>query len=240
MAFSLRPAIGLFALNARLNRRFWVMNLFNGFFLPLIVQGAFGQRMTEVGRTRLLIGNVLLGLLLLTLRKTTLNLTFDRLFGARRLLGTTGVTRGSYIAANALDALSLGLLPLGVVAVTVAFGGVSAPTSLAWLIPYALVSLTFLTLAGWLGAGHGGMPSMSLQVNLVVMAAIAFCPLTYSADRVPPLVAPIVLWLPPSVAAESIAAAWNGPLPLSAVGWLVAWTMFFGVLANRRFRWVIA
>ncbi len=233
----LRPTLGLFALNMRLNRRFWVMNVFNGLGLPLIVQFAFGQRMDEAGRTRLLIGNVLLGVLLLTLRKTTLNLTFDRVFGARRLLATTGVTRGAYVMANALDALSMAILPLGAALIAILWGGVPAPTSWAWVVPYLVGSVAFLMLAGWLGAGAGNMPSMSLQVNLVVMVAIAFCPLTYPAERVPDLLGPLVLGLPPSLAAEGMARGWDGSVWMPGVLDLVAWSGLLAMLAQRRFRW---
>ncbi len=234
---SLRPTLGLVAVNMRLNRRFWIMNLFNGVLLPAIVLLAFGGYMEPAERTRLLIGNVLLGVLLLTMRKTTLNLTFDRVFGTRRLLAVTGVTRGSYIAANAIDALSMTLVPLVVVAIAVQWADVPPPASWLWLVPYLAGSVAFLTLAGWLAAGEGGMPSMALQVNLVVMFAISFCPLLYPSERVPALIAPVVRWLPPSLAAEGMAAGWGGGLEVGGLFGLAVWAVLLGALAQRRFRW---
>jgi len=234
MSASLRPLLGCTALALSVNRSYWVMNLFNGFGLPLIVQAVFGQRMDAPGRTRLLIGNTLFGVLLLILRKHAMVMTADRIFGYRDLLATTGVSREAYLGAAALESCAMGLLPLAALVFGVWLGGATQPASWLWLPPYALAVVALGALGACLSAVCRSLPSVSLATNLVVMASFTLCPLLYPAERVPAALAPFVTWLPPSLAAEAMAAGWQqGALLLGGLLALLAWRLAF-VLATLR------
>ena len=238
MSASLRPLLGCTALTLSVNRSFWVMNLFNGVGLPLIIQAVFGQRMDAPGRTRLLIGNTLFGVLLMILRKNAMVMTADRVFGYRDLLATTGLSRETYLGASALESCAMGLLPLVTLGLGAWLGGVSMPVSWHWLAPYALSVLSLGALGACLSAACRSLPSVSLATNLVVMASFTLCPLLYPADRVPAALAPVVTWLPPSLAAEAMAAGWTrGVADPGALLGLLAWTLAFALACLRWFPW---
>ena len=238
MSASLRPLLGCTALALRVNRSYWAMNVFTGFGLPPIVQAVFGQRMDAPGRTRLLIGNALFGVLLVILRKTALVMTSDRIFGYRDLLATTGLSRESYLGALALESAVMGLMPLAALGLGVLLAGATPPASWLWLLPYALAVASLFALGACLSAACRSLPSVVLATNLVTMASFTLCPLTYPAERVPAALAPIVSWLPPSLAAESMAAGWTqAALAPSALLALLAWTLVFAFATLRWFPW---
>lgn len=238
MSASLRPLLGCTALALSVNRSYWVMNLFNGFGLPLIVQAVFGQRMDAPGRTRLLIGNTLFGVLLVILRKTAMVMTADRIFGYRDLLATTGLSRESYLGAMALECCVMALLPLVALGLGVWLGSATPPAAWLWLLPYALAVASLFALGVCLSAVCRSLPSVALAVNLVTMASFTLCPLLYPAERVPAALAPLVTWLPPSLAAEAMAAGWTrAALAPGALLALLAWTLAFVLASLRWFPW---
>ena len=238
MSASLRPLLGCTALALSVNRSYWVMNVFMGFGLPLIVQAVFGQRMDAPGRTRLLIGNALFGVLLVILRKTAMVMTSDRIFGYRELLATTGLSRESYLGAMALESAVLALLPLAALGFGALAGGATPPASWLWLLPYALAVASLFALGACLSAACRSLPSVALATNLVTMGSFTLCPLAYPAERVPAAIAPVVSWLPPSLAAESMAAGWTqGALAPAALLALLAWTLVFSLATLRYFPW---
>lgn len=238
MSDALRPVLGLYRLLMHINRTFWAMNVFMALILPLIVQAAFASQLGRPARTRLLICNVLLGLAMVTFRKVGLTLTLDRVFGYRDLLATGGVTRNVYLAAYALDAFTLALLPLGVAVVAVAALQVPAPASWDWLGAYALSAVVLFALGVWFARRAKSLPPVVLTVNLAVMGAMAFCPIAYPPERAPALIRPIVSLLPPSLSAETMAAGWAGePLPTGPLALLAGWTLLFALLAWRQFPW---
>lgn len=235
---ALRPTIGCYLLSMRINRAFWVMNVFVGLVLPVLVQAVFSARLEPAGRTRLLVANVLLALAMVTFRKAGIVLTVDRVFGYRDLLATTGVTRSAYLGAYALDALTLSLLPLGVFAAGVWLLDVPPPASWSWLPPYVLSAVALFTFGVWFGSRTRSLPAVVLAVNLAVMGALAFCPLAYPPERAPAAIRPLVTWLPPSLSAETMSAGWTGePVSTLRMALLAAWTLAVGALALRRFPW---
>jgi ABC-type polysaccharide/polyol phosphate export permease len=235
---TLRPLVGQARLALRLSRVYWLMNVFSGLLLPLIVLGVFGQRMPAEGRSRLLIGSALFGAIMVVLRKAGISLTADRVFGQRELLATTGLSRESYLGGMALEAFAISLLPLGVLAAGPVLAGVPAPASWLWLPPYLLAIAAFYTLGVCLSCVSPSLPSSVLATNLAGMGFFAFCPLAYPAERVPALVRPLVAWLPPSLAAEAMAAAWAGhALSPAALVALAAWVLLFGLAGWRWFPW---
>lgn len=238
MSASLRPLLGCTALALSVNRSYWVMNVFSGLGMPLIVQAVFGQRMDAPGRTRLLIGNALFGVLLVILRKTAMVMTSDRIFGYRDLLATTGLSRESYLGAMALESAVMALLPLAAVGLSVWLAGVTPPVSWLWLLPYALAVASLFALGACLSAACRSLPSVALATNLVTMGSFALCPLLYPAERVPAALAPVVSWLPPSLAAESMAAGWTqAALAPTALLALLVWTLVFVLASLRWFPW---
>ncbi|HEY8153438.1 MAG TPA: ABC transporter permease [Myxococcota bacterium] len=238
MTASLRPLLGCTRLALSVNRSYWVMNVFMGFGLPVIVQAVFGQRMDAPGRTRLLIGNALFGVLLVVLRKTAMVMTSDRIFGYRDLLATTGLSRESYLGAMALEATVMALLPLAALGFCVAVGGAAPPVSWLWLPAYALAVASLFALGACLSAACRSLPSVSLATNLVTMGSFTLCPLAYPAERIPAALAPVVSWLPPSLAAESMAAGWlHATLAPALLLALLAWTLVFALASLRYFPW---
>jgi ABC-type polysaccharide/polyol phosphate export permease len=235
---SLRPLLGCTWLQLEVERTFWAMNVFSGVAMPLIVVGVFGQRMEGDARTRLLIGSVLFGVLLVVMRIAAMAMTADRVFGFRDLLATTGVSRESYLGARVLMGMAMGILPLAALAAGSLFDGIAPPASWLWLVPYALALVSFQSLGACIASFCPSMPSAGLAANLVTMAAFTLCPLTYPLERVPKLMAPLVSWLPPSLAAEAMAAAWTrGALPLLPLVALLAWTLLFTLASLRWFPW---
>lgn len=233
-----RVVLGQYRLLFRLNRHFWFANLFVGFAFPLLVQAVMATRVAPAGRTRLLIGNALLGLLMVTLRPSCFLPVFDRLTGRLDLLATTTLTRGGYLAALGLDALGMTLLPLAVLATGVAFLDVPAPASLAWAPVLVGTGLVLAAAGLWLSAFVHSLPSASLAANVVTMIFVAFCPLMYAMDRVPELLAPAVGLLPPTLCVEAVAAGWRGePLGAWRVVGVVAWGVGLGIAAWRGFPW---
>lgn len=166
------PAVGVYRVLMAMNRQFWIMTVFSALLLPLIVQGAFGQRLESDERTRLLLGNALFGALMISMRRTGIVLVADRIFGYRELLATTSVSRSAYLLAHGLDSLSLALLPLGVLVWGVALGGVEPPASWHWLGAYAVGIASMFALAVLLGARMRSMPSAVLATNLVQWHAL--------------------------------------------------------------------
>lgn len=238
MSASLRPLLGCTWLALSVNRSYWAMNVFTGFGLPLIVQFVFGQRMDAAGRTRLLIGNALFGVLLVIMRKAAMVMTADRIFGFRDLLATTGLSRETYLGAMALESIVMALLPLAALAVAVGTGGATLPASWLWLLPYALAVASSFALGACLSAACRSLPGVALVTNLVTMGSFTLCPLAYPAERVPAAVAPVVNWLPPSLAAESMAAGWTqAALVPAAPLALLAWTLVFALAGLRYFPW---
>jgi ABC-type polysaccharide/polyol phosphate export permease len=235
---ALRPTLGLYVLSMRINRTFWVMNVFTGLVLPVIVQAVFSPKLDPDARTRLLVANVILALAMVTFRKAGIVLTVDRVFGYRDLLAATGVTRHAYLGAYALDALTLSLLPLGVFAAGVGLLGVPPPVSWSWLGPYALSAASLFVFGIWFGCKSQSLPPVVLAVNLATMGAMAFCPLAYPPERAPALLRPLVSVLPPSLSAETMSAGWLGePVSPLQLALLAVWTLGVGVLALRRFPW---
>jgi len=232
----LAPVLGLYRLSMRLNRAFWPMNAFLAVGLPVVSQAALSSWIDAAGRTRAVVTNVLLGLAMVTFRKAGILLTADRVFGSRELLAAAGVTRAAYLAAYALDACTLAVLPLGALAVAVAFLDVSPPASWRWIVPYAM-SVALLFAAGVLcGARSRSLPAVALALNVATMGAIALCPMAYPAARAPAPIRPLVALLPPTLSADLMASAWaNGPLDPTAVALLAGWTLLFGAVAWRRF-----
>ncbi len=232
------PVLGWYRLAMRLNRYFWGMTLFGGIGLPLIIQAAFGQRLDGAGRTRLLIGNVVLGLAMVVLRRVSFGLVTDRLFGHRDLVATTALTRGGYLLAYAAEALTVALLPLCVVALAALLPGVTPPSSWEWLVPYALLAASLFALGVVFGSVANSVPAVSLLANVATLVVVAFCPVSYAAERVPDLLRPLVTLLPPSLAAERMAALWDGgALAGGAVALLAAWAAGLLALAWRLLPW---
>jgi ABC-type polysaccharide/polyol phosphate export permease len=235
---SLRPLLGCARLQLEVERTFWAMNVFSGFAMPLIVVGVFGQRMEADARTRLLIGSALFGVLLVVLRIAAIAMTADRVFGFRDLLATTGVSRSTYLGARVLMGFAMGALPLAALGAGSLFDGIEPPASWLWLAPFALALLSFQALGACISALCASMPSAGLAANLVTMAAFTLCPLTYPLERVPKLLAPLVSWLPPSLAAEAMASGWaEGSLPALPLLGLLAWTLAFTLATLRWFPW---
>lgn len=233
-----RVVLGQYRLLLRLNRHFWFANLFVGFGFPLIVQAVIATQVLPAQRTRLLIGNSLLALMMVTLRPQCFLPVFDRLTGRLDLLATTTLTRGGYIVALGLDALFMTLLPLAVLGAGVAVLGVPAPASLSW-VPVLMGTGAVLGAAGlWLSAYMHSLPSAALAVNVATMAFVAFCPLAYAMERVPALLVPAVSVLPPTLCAETMASGWSGdPLGAGRVLGLGVWGVVLVAAALRVFPW---
>jgi ABC-type polysaccharide/polyol phosphate export permease len=97
---------------------------------------------------------------------------------------------------------------------------------------------SLFALGACLSAACRSLPSVALATNLVTMGSFTLCPLAYPAERVPALIAPVVSWLPPSLAAESMAAGWTqGALAPAALLALLAWTLVFSLATLRYFPW---
>lgn len=235
---ALAPALGFFRLRVRLHRQFLAMNLFSGFGLPLIVQAAFGQQLPPEARTRLLVGNAILGVAMVVMREVSLSLVVERVLGYRDLVATTALDRRGYLLAYAGNSALLAVLPLLFLLVGPWLPGVAPPLSFRWLLPYALVAASFAALGMLLGARAESVPAVSLRANLAVLVTIAFCPVSYPVERVPDVLRPLVTLLPASLGAELLEDGWAGaPILDGRLLALGLWTLALGVLGWRRVSW---
>jgi len=230
--------LGQYRLLLRLNRQYWFANLFVGFGFPLLLQAVLAVQVPPEGHTRLLIGNAVLALLMVTFRPSCFLPVFDRLTGRLGLLATTPLSRRGYLAAVGLDSLAMVLLPLAVVVAGVALLGVPAPASLAFA-PLLVLTGGVLSAAGlWLSSFMKSLPATGLAVNAATMFLVAFCPLAYPMERVPSLLVPLVSVLPPTLCAEAMAASWSGEAVASwRLAALAAWGVGLGAAAHRAFPW---
>jgi ABC-type polysaccharide/polyol phosphate export permease len=234
----LRVAAGYMLLVQKRNRRFFVFLAFLGLVLPLILQASFGQQLDAEGRTRLLLGNVTFGALMLVMRKASSYVGADRISGTGALLRTTLLTRSVYLGSLAADALLTSLLPLGVALLGCAMSGIAGPQSMAWLVPYGL----FIAAIFWIGAfcaQLGQSPAVArTTVNLVAIASIVFCPVYYPVDRAPSFVQALVSFSPAGAGTEAMAAGWEGEsLPLLEMATLAVWAAVFAFATVRRLSW---
>jgi ABC-type multidrug transport system permease subunit len=214
------------------------VQIFSGVALPLILVGVSSAFVGGVARTRLLVGCVLYAAMQQTLQRTAMNLTEHRIFGYRRLLATTALTRDGYLAGSALDAVVASIFPVAAALVGPWISGAAWPSSLTWLIPYTLACISMFTIGvifATLPLGHYGVAVVS---NTTTMLTLAFCPLLYPTSSVPPVLRPIVEFLPASLAADLMTASWlNAPVSASRMVLLVGWALTIGIWAYVRFPW---
>lgn len=220
---------GLLLLQLRLTRYFWFTNAFFGVGLPLITLAIYAQRLPGPARTRLVIGNVFLSVLMVT-RNLANELAFDRISGQRDLVATTALTRSGYLGGHVLHTLTQVVLPLTVLALAFPLFHVSLPASSAWVVPFVLGYVSLIGLSLCVGAYARSLPVVSMLSNLVVLGSMAFCPLLYPVERVPAIIRPVVDLLPPTLSAELMEQAWTGQgLAPGSLLLLATWTA--GLLA---------
>lgn len=233
-------AFGQYRLWMRINRLYWVANTFFGLGIPLAFQGVLSHVVGEErGRTRLLIGNAVVGAMMVTLRKTCLTISIDREMHYRELVATTGVSRRAYLLASFFDAATISLLPLSLLCLgPLVLPGVDPPASFAYLPLFVLLIVLLYATAISLASIPMSIPGIQILVNLVMMGTLALCPILYPLERVPGLFREVIGVLPPSLAVELLAASWSG---VAIPGWelatLVAWTVALLALGIRRFPW---
>lgn len=232
-----RTVFGLLRLQLVHYRTMLLSLLVYGIALPLgLCWWAVANTHGDPGtRLKPLIGASLVSSALILLRLTGQVPVVERVSGACRLLGTTNVTPGAYLAAHGFSAMTLGVVPLFALWVGVMFLPELAPASLVWLLPFGLLA-TGLSASGFLIAHLSrSVPAAALATNLLAVLLVAVCPLLYPADRVPSSIEPVVTWLPPTLAADLIESGWLAkPLDSGDLAVLFVWAV---ALATASIRW---
>jgi hypothetical protein len=131
------------------------------------------------------------------------------------------VTPRIYLSAMVLEAATLSLLPIALLAGAHLIGGI--PLRGAMLSGFGLLLPSLIGL-GFLIALFARTPKMSAAVASTLFAIIgAFCPLLYAESRVPPVILPLVKYLPFTIATDWMAGSTSGWLPpLLLSGWGLA------------------
>jgi ABC-2 type transport system permease protein len=171
-----------------------------------------------------------------------IQLGFDRRYGVLRLLATTPLGRGGFLAGRLLAVLALEaaqVLVLGGVAVALGWrpwqagAGALALLGLVLLLGTAAFVALALLLAGTLRA-----EAVLALANLVFVLLLAGGGVLLPARGLPGPLAAVAPLLPSGALGEAArAAALTGSLPLAPVLVMVAWTALAGALVVRTFRW---
>jgi ABC-type multidrug transport system permease subunit len=209
---------------------------------PLGIAAATAPNVAAARLPRLFLGMAVLSALVAVTRQVALDVAADRLLGRTALLEAIGVTRGQHLAGHAAAALPALAVPALVVVAARGMHGELAPASLGGAAP-ALLGLAllggaaFAALGAWIGAAARSLATANLAATMIVTLSLALCPVAYAVDRVPAWLAPAVRFLPPSLAAEILSAAWAGERA-SAADWLLlaAWTALLTGAAARAAR----
>lgn len=182
-----------------------------------------------------IIGILVLSGLLVTVRYAVFVIADEQINGTVSLIGTTQLSSATYMVARMLEIMILGALPLMTLAIALVICDVAPPRSASWIIAYAAAIYVFGMSA--LCISFLVAPATALlTANIVTVAAAAFCPLLYPLERVPELLQPLVVRLPPTLAADLIAKNWSAGEMTDLRSGLVlaAWAVALTVIAMRR------
>jgi ABC-type polysaccharide/polyol phosphate export permease len=236
-----RPLLGHLRLVARLNRSAWLVHVFSGLLMPLLLLAALAAYVGPAERMRLMLGAVVFGALMAIPRKIAVSAAQDRTLGRRELLASAGLVRSAYLGSMAADAALVALLPLGVALSGSLLFGLAGPAAWGWLPLYALFVGSLYGAALCVAAVARSVEMVNVILNLSIMAALSLCPVTYPIERTPEVLRPLLAALPPSLAAELMTASWQGAsLQLEGVLGLAAWSLLLGCLAWWTFPWTDA
>lgn len=185
---------------------------------------------------RLVVGALVVASTLSVLRLPAFLLMIDRCFGARALLAATGVSRGEYLAANAIGTALLSLAPLVTFCLASVLLQASPELSPTFWLALALYVLAMHGASLWLSSLFRSFGGFTMTVNAWLLATASICPVYYPLERVPDLVRPLIRWFPPTLAAELM----SGAAPSDAL-WetllLTAWAILSLTIGYAAPRW---
>jgi ABC-type multidrug transport system permease subunit len=205
---------------------------------PLGIAAAAAPTVAPALLPRLFLGMAVLSALIGVTRQVALDVAADRLLGRTALLEALGVTREQHLAAHLAGALPALAVPALLVLAARAMHAELAPASLAGAVPALaalalLAGVSFAAFGAWIGYASRSLATANLAATMIVTASLALCPVAYAADRVPAWLSPL-RFLPPSLAAEILSAAWAGRSARGLEwGLLLAWTAIAAVAAHR-------
>jgi ABC-type multidrug transport system permease subunit len=202
---------------------------------PLGIAAAAAPTVAPALLPRLFLGMAVLSALIGVTRQVALDVAADRLLGRTALLEALGVTREQHLAAHLAGALSALAVPALLVLAARAMHAELAPASLAGALAALalLAGVSFGAFGAWIGYASRSLATANLAATMIVTASLALCPVAYAADRVPAWLSPL-RFLPPSLAAEILSAAWAGRSARGLEwGLLLAWTAIAAVAAHR-------
>lgn len=223
-----------------LSRTLWLPMAVTGVVLPVGFAAEFAWALGQEQRFRVIAGAVVLSSLILTLAQTGTSPADDRVHGRRAVLHVNGATAVGYLIGLTGDALVRVVYPILVGWIAALVLGVPIPPVGVWLVILVLC-VAALAGAGFLLSTLVATPeAVNLVINLCVVVSLAFTPLFYGPEQTPGWLAPVVRWLPTTLAADGIDNSWRSGgawgLDLLAVAvWCVALTALGWWRVRRRF-----
>ena len=232
-----RCVLGLYRLLIDVDRASFLSIVFYGLALPVGLLW-WASSYEDATRIRSILGAAVLSALFIALRRGGQTVAIEKLTGAWRLLEGTRVTRGTYLAAHALDTFLLAMVPVLLLPpATVLLLGLE-PGSLLWLLPYGLAVVSFGAFGFLIGGVCRSLPVAGLATNLSLILALTLCPLLYPRENVPDVLRAFVLAAPPTLAVDAMTSAWeHGLLPRPQLAGLAAWAVGATVALVRWFPW---
>lgn len=226
MSPRIRRVLAIYALEMRRQRVRWLSPFVLGLLVPLVWQALFGHLVDAELRVRLLIGNVLLSMTLLSFQEPVINLVSDREDGQEALLRAGGATPAARLPAYLMLALTMSVFPLAVLLLGVLVLQVPAPR-LEWLwAPFLLAVVMLLGFALILSAFVNRVVVAAAASQILILLAWTFLPLSYRLDFVPDAIRPLVAVVPLAVSAETMDMAYRrGALTLEGAMAILVWAV---------------
>lgn len=244
MMASIGRVLWLLRLRLRAARALWLPIITHGVAVPCLLTFVLAYQRHPPNMLTVTTGLAALASLTVCIRQVAHGMVTERVIGRLALLRTTPLSPGEWLGANILEGTIIGLSSLAPITIAFAIGQLAWPSSSYW-IPLEALSLFVLSAGGALvGALVGQIPTVNLLSTVIIMSALALCPLLFSSSANPEWLRPIVDNLPPTLQAQGLRETWNDNRPpLREAFELLAWGLIFAVAAHyclRRRAWVQA
>ncbi len=216
----------------------WPSAIVVGAVVPTIFLSVISLQAAVDALPAVAVGLAVLAGMDITLNVMAINGVNDRITGRDVLLRTAGVSRAMIHGVSLAEGVVLGTVSFLPLFLGVALGHIAVPATPFWVLVHVLGLTTFALTGAVIGAAARELPTARLLTNLVTFGLGILCPVLYLPDRVPALLRPILLLLPPALEARALSAAWLGtgslfaPLALLAA-WAIALMAILAALVNR-------